>query len=362
MKIMFVIHSLSSVGGAETILTRYANFFSKEDQVSITLLSNKKIHFNLNKNINIYEFNNKIAKKSLFRKINLPYQQIKHIAKSIKTDDPDIIVSFISATNILATVAARLEKKPIILAERSSYHRAVKNDFWKFLRRITYPFANTVIVLTQEDKPKYHFVKNVFVLQNPLILKNQHTKVQREKIILGVGRLNNVKGFDMLIKAFSKVSSNDWKLIIAGEGKERTTLENLITEYNLINKVELVGLIEDMEYYYKRSSIFILSSRSEGFPGALCEAMGYGCASIAFDCPTGPKEIIKNGENGILIEPNNIQLLTKEIEVLINNETTRKRIGTNALNISKNLEINNISQEWKKIMHKTILEYKEKYV
>ena len=118
--------------------------------------------------------------------------------------------------------------------------------------------------MTKEDAPKYAYAKDVKVIPNPLKLQNKHPSAEREKIILGVGRLHEVKGFDMLIRAFAKLNAPEWKLVIAGEGVQRKSLETLAKELGMSDRVEMPGLIHDIEWYYKRASIYVLSSRSEG--------------------------------------------------------------------------------------------------
>jgi len=369
MKIMFVIHALNRMGGAERILTNYANYFaSKGEEVAITLLSKDDINFELHKSISIYQYTDNRFYGYVPKKIRRFIQQVKYIADSLDHYDPDIVISFVASTNILSTFSAKLAKKPVILAERSSYHKTLVTTrgklgaiIWKALRRIIYPYADQVIVLTEEDKPKYYYAKDVRVIPNPLILQHRYTGIERENIILGVGRLHEVKGFDMLIRAFSQIHSSGWKLIIAGEGSERTSLERLINELDISDKVELAGLIDDIELYYKKASIYVLSSRSEGYPGGLCEAMGYGCASIAFDCPTGPKEIIADGEDGLLIEPNDIDKLAIAMQNLIDNKEKREELGMNARKILDRLDVETIGQQWKDSMVTTINRYKKEH-
>ena len=366
MKIMFVIHSLNIVGGSETILTRFSNFFaSMGHNISICILTHESISFELNDNINLYRYDNTNSNSNsnsnsmLPRVFNLMYQQIKYISSSINVEKPDVVISFVSGTNILSTLAAKISNKPIILAERSSYDLSLKNKFWKLLRRLVYPLATKSIVLTEEDRPKYSYVKEVFVVPNPLTLKQNYTNIEREKTILSVGRLHHVKGFDMLIKAFSKLDTNGWKLVIAGEGEERESLEALINKLDISDKVILPGLIKDIELYYKKSSIYVLSSRSEGYPGALCEAMGYGCSCIAFDCVTGPKEIITDNIDGLLVEANNIDNLSISIQQLIDDKYQRELLGNKAKEIVQRLNMEAIAQKWEDIMKKAIKDYKE---
>jgi glycosyltransferase involved in cell wall biosynthesis len=356
MKIMFVIHSLGHMGGAEKVLVMLANYLSEHrHDISILTMDNKKIIFNLHTKISIYQNVNKDEKKSQhFLKLPLSINQVIHMKTIMFSKKPDIVISFISGMNILATISAKLSNIPILLSEHSSYHRGVKNKFWKFLRRVVYPLANGVVILTEEDKDKYHYVKNLNIIPNPLVLSSNYKKIKRKKIILGVGRLHPVKGFDMLIRAYAKLDLKDWKLVIAGEGEERKNLEVLIDTLNMTDNIELPGLVQDMEPYYRESSIYVLSSRSEGFPGGLCESMGYGCACIAFDCPTGPKEIITDGVDGILVEANNIDKLSEEINKLVMSADQRGFLGRNAKKIIDKLDISAVVNMWEKVIEKSI--------
>jgi GalNAc-alpha-(1->4)-GalNAc-alpha-(1->3)-diNAcBac-PP-undecaprenol alpha-1,4-N-acetyl-D-galactosaminyltransferase len=359
MKIMFVIHSLNKVGGAEKILTLMANYLVlKNYDISIVILSNLESTYKLDKRIKFIKM--KEIKKNSFipQKLKPIVGQIGYLTKTTRTLKPDIIVSFISAVNILSIISAKLTKTPIIISEHSSYHLTLTPSrgkinalFWRLLRRLTYPYVSHLIILTEEDKPKYYYVSNLSVIKNPLILQNNHQNIRRKNIILGVGRLETIKGFDMLIHAFSKLNLENWKLLIAGEGSQRKELEKQIEALNMSNNIELLGLVNDMELYYKQSSIYVLSSISEGFPGGLCEAMAYGCASIAFDCPTGPKEIINDGINGILIQPNNIMRLSIQIEKLTKDKARRELLGLASQKIIHKLDIKIISQEWESIFN-----------
>lgn len=348
MKILFVIHSLEKAGGAEKVMTLLANSIVLEAQheVSIVTMSQKEPFFHLNDSIKLIKLELYKLKSSPINTLKNTMHQINSLREVMVDNNSDVIISFISGMNIFSIIAAKLSGKPIIVAERSSFHHGLKNNFWKFLRRITYPYSNALIIQTDEDKPNYSFVKYIYKIYNPLVLKNEHEHVEKEKIILAVGRLHQIKGFDLLIAAFSKVSAKNWKLVIVGEGKEREKLENLIKKLDLSDRVFLHGITDDVEIFYKKSSIFVLSSRSEGFPNALCEAMAYGCACIAFDCPTGPKEIINDRVNGILVPCGNIDIMVKEIQYLINNPQARGKLEKSAKDILYRLNIGEIKKQW----------------
>lgn len=361
MKIIFIIHALDSMGGAEKILTTLTNYLvTQNHDISIVTLSHTDSIFKLDKRIKLIKMKKDDEQKTLIpKKLKSIFSQIKYIKNTIQTNKPDILVSFISSVNILSTISAKITKVPIIISEHSSYHLTltpgrgkIDSIFWRILRRITYPLVSHLVILTEEDKPKYHYVPNLSIIKNPLILKNNHQSIKREKIILGVGRLESIKGFDMLIDAFSKLNLKDWKLLIAGEGSQRENLEAQIQKLNMSKSIQLLGLVDDMELQYKKSSIYVLSSRSEGFPGGLCEAMGYGSACVAFDCPTGPKEIIHHGVTGILIEANNITKLSDELKILTTDKTQRELLGLESQNIINKLNIETIAKEWETIFKK----------
>ena len=135
-------------------------------------------------------------------------------------------------------------------------------------------------------------------------------------------------------------------------------LEEIVKKFNLEDRVTLLGFVEDMEYVYRKASIYVLSSIREGFPGGLCEAMGYGCTSIAFNCPTGPKEIIDNDKNGILVEANNINELSNQIQILIDDDEKRYSLSIEAQKITSWLEMKAISEQWIDLMTESVSKYK----
>ena len=346
MKILFTISSLNT-GGAEKILTTLANHFETlGHSVSILIISKDKPFFPLSRTINLIGVDIPKSSSKLLSRVTYIPKLINAIRKNILFENPDIVISFMSEMNILSIVASKLSKKPILVSERSAYDFLDIKPFWKKLRRIVYPFANGLVVLTDADKERYSFVKNRYKIENPLILQEKYTNLQRENVILSVGRLNYVKGFDMLIEAFAKTRQKEWRLKIVGEGKERQNLEELIKKLNLEDRVELVGQKEDVEYFYKKASIFVLSSRTEGFPGVLCEAMGYGCAVIAFDSPSAPREIISHEKDGILIEAKNVKALTKSMDSLMIDSSKRLRLGKNGQKIVERLDIDKIANKW----------------
>jgi GalNAc-alpha-(1->4)-GalNAc-alpha-(1->3)-diNAcBac-PP-undecaprenol alpha-1,4-N-acetyl-D-galactosaminyltransferase len=353
VKIAFIISSLDS-GGAERVLSLMANYWAqKNHRIIIIILGNSKPFYSLEDEIQIEPLSLLKNSVSVFNAIANNIERIKVIRKRLIKIDPDIVISFMTETNIISTIACRLINRPIIIAERISYD-FLASRVWVSLRKLVYRFSNALIVQTRYDQEKYQCLANTSVINNPLNIKKMIPNNREEKNILAVGRLNRQKGFDRLIKAFSHLDSKDWKLTIIGEGGERKNLETLIKDLSLEDYISMPGTTETIEKWYQKSPIFVLSSRMEGFPNVLCEAMAYGCACVSFDCIAGPNEIITDKINGYLVKNGDIDALSTRINLLINDAEERRRIGKEAMKISDLLNIDSIMGQWDKIIEKIL--------
>jgi glycosyltransferase involved in cell wall biosynthesis len=161
-------------------------------------------------------------------------------------------------------------------------------------------------------------------LETPKIFKN----LQEKKIIIGSGRLAHYKGFDLLIRSFKKLLAiEDAYLLILGNGPDYVKLDLLIRELNLVGKAFLVGEVKDPINYYVNSDIFALTSTVEGMPNVLIEAMLCGCTPVAFNCPTGPREILEDGAIGYLVPPGDINLFSKSLAKAIHDPLPPKALN-----------------------------------
>jgi len=350
VKIAFIISSLGS-GGAERVLSLMANYWAqKNHRIIIITLGNSRPFYLLEDGIQIEQLSLLENSVSVFNAIANNIGRIKVIRKKLVNINPDIVISFMTETNIITTIGCRIINKPIIIAERISYD-FLTSRAWVNLRKLVYRFSNALIVQTVYDKEKYNRLANTFVINNPLNIKETIPNNNREdKNILAVGRLNRQKGFDRLIKAFSRLDQKDWKLTIIGEGGERKNLEKLINDLSLADYVSMPGRTETIDKWYQKSPIFVLSSRMEGFPNVLCEAMAYGCACVSFDCIAGPNEIITDKIDGYLVRNGDLHALSTRINLLINDAEERRRIGKEAMKISDRLNIDSIMGQWDKII------------
>ncbi|SFV63112.1 Alpha-1,4-N-acetylgalactosamine transferase PglH [hydrothermal vent metagenome] len=352
MKVLFTISSLQS-GGAERVLSTLANYWSRKGwDITILVVSSKNRFYKIDENIKIISLLDNY--KSSSSKLQILYY-IKGIRETIKSEKPDIVISFITLMNILVLLATRGLNVPILISERNYFDQLRKKSL-KVLRRVLYPKSSAMVVLSEYDYNKYDYVDSKKIIFNPLNIENilDVNIDNKEKILIAVGSLSYQKGFSMLIEALSKIDFKGWKFLIIGEGSLREELEELIREYNLEDNVYLIGKKSNIFDYYKKASIFVLSSLYEGFPNVLAEAMAHGCASVAFDCKTGPSEMINDGVNGYLVEANNIDLLSKRIESLIDNGNIRKKFSEESLKIKEKLELNKITAIWESYIVETI--------
>ncbi|MEW6551041.1 MAG: glycosyltransferase family 4 protein [Campylobacterota bacterium] len=348
-KLCFIIYSLGN-GGAERVLTTLSNYFIEKYEITIITFNDEKSFYELDEKIKIVSLNSNKNSKNILDAIKNNISTIIKLTNAIKQVNSDVVISFMTTSNILSILACKFLNKPIIISERTNYD-FLSSKIWRKIRKTIYPFCNHLVVQSSYDLEKYNFVKNVSIIENPLFIKDFSEKIQIKNYFLAVGRLDRVKGFDMLIEAYSKLNTS-WELKIVGEGKERKALQEQIDRLDLANKVELLGRKNDVGKYYYEAGIFILSSRMEGYPNALVEAMACGCPCISFDCKTGPSSIIKNNINGILIENENIDELSKAMNELSLSEENMLKLSIKALEIRENLNIKKISEKWETIINK----------
>jgi glycosyltransferase involved in cell wall biosynthesis len=174
--------------------------------------------------------------------------------------------------------------------------------------------------------------------------------------MLAIGRLTEQKGFDVLIHAFSELFPRypDWRLTILGDGPLRPDLERLRDNLGLVGLVEFPGEVKHIHQYLQYVDVFVLSSRYEGFPNSLCEAMACGLAVVATDCQSGPGEIIEDGINGLLAVPNDVHSLASCMDRLMSNEVERKRLGNNASRITERFEPGKILEMWESLVKEVV--------
>jgi len=355
MNIKFIVLDISLVGGIERVVVNLSNYFSKQSDYNVEIISifKKNINpfYNLNKNIKIfYLSNNKFNNDGIQNKIKTYYLMYQKLKEYLKLTDADIIIGFSTNINIIMGVLRKYSKATLISTEHAQY--TAHNILVRLVKRVFYKKLNYIVTLNLTDKKKYEkYLKNVICIPNFINIKNKKQASLDNKLIFSAGRLHKHKGFDLLIKAFKIVAKKypEWILEIAGEGNEKSKLTKLIKKYKLEKNVFIIPFQSNIEKKYLEAAIYVLSSRQECFPMVLLEAMSYGIPVVSFDSPNGPRDIIKNENDGFLIKPYDVNKMAKKIMFLIENYELRKRMGINAYENIKRFSEENIGNMWKNL-------------
>lgn len=360
MNILIIVSSLTG-GGAERVAASWANGLIKRgNNVGVVTDYSKPVTYKIDTLVDKIPLPSS-SKNKLARLLFDPIKKIKYYRKVIKNFNPDAILTVLHIAPISIKLAILgLKNKPLfILTDHNAYERPATSPmssiekFNKFhLNRI----YDLVTVLTRRDKDilttkNYH---NVEVLHNPLFLEPVNQIPHKQKIILAVGRMDawQSKGFDLLLKAWNRLYFKfpDWKLRIVGDSSP-SNLNYLKSISDNPDSVEFINYTDSIEEEYKEASIFILSSRYEGWGLVLVEAMSQGCAAIACDYKGRQAEIIKESETGILIEPDNIDEMTKAIELLITDSNLRLTLQKHAPEAVRQFSEENIANQWLEILN-----------
>ncbi|ERM81536.1 hypothetical protein P872_09275 [Rhodonellum psychrophilum GCM71 = DSM 17998] len=345
--IVFIIPSLQQ-GGLENSVSVLVNQLTKDNnhRISIICFYKNSVFYKVDKSVEIIHPN---FHRKGFSTVQYYLKSFFFIKNTLKDIKPDVVISFGDYINAISILTAKSLGLPVYISDRSSPGKNFP-FFVNLLRNIAYPKAKGVIAQTQRAKDQK--VKmgvredKIKVIPNP-VRRISILKEPKRKIVLCVARHYKVKGIDRLFEAFANTHEKSWQLEIAGsEGPETKYLKELAENLNISERVTFLGARKDIDAIYSYSGIFALTSRSEGFPNALIEAMAHGLPCIAFDINAGPADIIKHEVNGILVEDGNIGELTLQLNLLMEDTARRNELGKRALKIMDRLSLERISEDF----------------
>lgn len=357
LKILFLCGDLNNFGGTERVSSIIANELSESGyDISMASIIDGDKPF--------YPLNNKIKVTSLSKSnIRILYQTpkiIHNLRRLIKNEGIDILI-VIDTMSVFFSIPAIIG---LSVRHIGWEHFSFNNNFGKNSRRLSRQLAarycDSIITLTEKDRQCW--LKNtkhnsqITTIANPcpfLIQDKASVDKKETKVVLAVGRLSYLKGFDMLLEAWVKVVKDApfWKLKIIGDGQEKDKLNDFIVKNNLIENVEMPGNTNNVEQYYEEAEIFCLSSRSEGFGMVLVEALSFGLPIVSFDCEAGPAEVLQ-GTDSILVPPNDIDLLASALLALINDEEKREDMYVVNKNKAELYQTENILKQWIALLEK----------
>lgn len=352
MKIVYYIPSLFIAGGLERVITAKANYLADILGYEVTIVTSeqqsKKVHYSLSPRVRLHDlgvvidapkFNSLLVKIATYPWKYLLFK--KRFSAFLLRVKPDITISTLRReSNFITAIqdgSIKIGELHITRDARSPISGKIRRFSKRvnlFLeRRFTEKLNrfSRIVLLTREEQEMWPELCNTVVIPNfQEMVCDPPARVENKKAI-AVGRYVHQKGFDLLVEAWDMVVRKhpDWSLYIYGEG-DRAGIEQRIRERGLGSSLVAEGKTHGIIEKYQESSIFVLSSRYEGFGMVLTEAMTCGVPPVSFACPTGPRDIITEGVDGLLVENGNIEMLADKISYLIENEELRKQMGENA--------------------------------
>ena len=357
MKLLFFIHGLSG-GGAERVMATIMNALVEQGhRIRVVYTEGvKKPVYELNTSIEqIYMAEAIAVTTTILNKIYRHIWKFPAIRKETKRYNPDVVISFIRSLNNDVLLALLGSGYPVYVADHTNVNRKYK---WStaLLGKLLYPTAKGIMVLTKRDyelwKNKY---KNVYYMPNPCDFRLISNSESREKIVLAAGRVFSweIKGFDNLIRAWYKINSDfpNWRCQIAGTYDDCAlkSLKQNVTEEEY-NSVEFIGFQSNIEELMARSEVFCLSSRVEGMPMVLLEALNMGCACVAYDIETGPSEMLDDGVTGLLAKDGDVDDLAEKLRRVMSDDNLRERFRNNAPKSVERYSTENVVKMWNEML------------
>jgi glycosyltransferase involved in cell wall biosynthesis len=364
MRLTLVISSLGA-GGAERVLSGMANYWAvRGRQVTLITLSssNEPPFYPLAPNVIHIPLGVQMTSPGPVAGVLNNVVRLKALREAICQSRPNVIVSFIDQVNVLTLLATTGLSLPVIVSERIDPTLYRLAWIWELARRWTYPRATQVVVQTAGVATYFRGLRTR-VIPNPVprqLLRSTSEHRTEQPVLLAMGRLVDQKGFDLLLHAFSKIASRfpEWSLQIWGEGPKRQALEQLRRELGLSRQVTFPGYTRKTSDVMRAADLFVLSSRFEGFPNVLCEAMACGLPIVSFDCPSGPAEIIRHEHDGLLVPAADVAALASALERAMKNANDRDRWAANASTISDRFDQDRVMALWEDVIDESISKYR----
>ena len=353
--IVFFIKNISSSAGSERVTSILANNLCASGY-HVTILSicgANNCFYDLDARIDLITLINKedVNNKKVFFRVN------SELKKFYKSHQIDLVIDVFASLSIYTLhLKRKFGFKNITWEHFNSFSNV---GFNKIGRKFAAKKSDCIVVLTDTDKTNYQRIfprmkariKRIF---NPSPYQNEKLDLsQRENVILSVGRLTYQKGFDVMIKIWSKINNKNWKLYIVGGGEEEQRLKDIIKNTNCEN-ISILPSTNKIEDYYRQAKIYLSTSRFEGLPMTMIEAQSFGIPIISFDYNTGPKDIIEHEENGFLIENNQIDEFCIYVNRLMSDEEKIKEFSVHAFESGKRFESSIIISQWLQLIEEII--------
>jgi glycosyltransferase involved in cell wall biosynthesis len=360
-RLTLVIHSLNG-GGAERTLAALANHWELAgDEVTlVTLASPERDVYELSASVRRVSLDGMQESANMLQAVVNNFKRLVRLRRAIREAHGDAVISFTDKMNVLTLLACWGLRRRVVICERVDPRRHPIGRIWARLRRRTYSWCDTLVIQTESVREFFRpFVPDakIQVIANavPTGANTSTERLPPEPWVVASGRLEKQKGFDLLIEAFASIAGKhpDWRLKILGDGSQRKSLADQIHALGLEQAVELCGWIDAPDTWIRKAELFVLSSRYEGFPNALLEAMAAGVPAISFACDSGPAEIIRHEIDGLLVPANDVQQLAQAMDRLISNPQQRAAFSQRAVEVNERFSRERFFQSWEAILNAT---------
>ncbi len=360
MRLTLVISSLG-MGGAERVLSLMTNYWATKGWhiTLITLDAAENDFFQLPPTVTRVALDIMGASSNPFSAMRSNIGRIRRLRQAILGSRPQAVISFLDTVNVLTLLACMKSPFPVIVSERVDPRQHPIGRAWSILRRRLYPHAAAVVVQSEAVRGwAERFVQSraVCTIPNPVLpptsapLPASQTPAAppSKPVIAALGRLVPQKGFDLLIQATAQVLEKHpaWTLMILGKGPELKNLERLAGDLGFSHRIQFPGHVQDPARLLRHADLFVLSSRFEGFPNALLEAMSCGLPVISVDCPSGPREIVRAGVDGLLVPTEDVGALAAAMDRLMSDAAERACLAARASEVLDRFGMERIMGLW----------------
>jgi GalNAc-alpha-(1->4)-GalNAc-alpha-(1->3)-diNAcBac-PP-undecaprenol alpha-1,4-N-acetyl-D-galactosaminyltransferase len=361
-RIALVIPSLAGGGAERSLVALAAGFQDAGQEVTVvTEQGPERDVYDLPGGVRRLSLGIAPGPRPLHRRVPTAVHRLRALRHASLATDPDVVISFMAGTNVAVLIALLGTRYPVVVTEHTDPAWVALGPVWSRLAPMAYARAAKVVSVSQGVDRCFGWLpaRQRAVVPNPVTIPRAGRTPSPPGVgdptkawVVAMGRLAPEKGFDVLLRAFAMLAERytGWQLLILGEGPLRPRLERLRDELGLGARVALPGFIRDPVPVLRRAELFVLSSRTEGFGNALAEAMACGVASIATDCPGGPREIIRHNVDGILVRSEDPGALAETMDWLMGDEPSRRRLASKALEIRDRFGLPGVLRLWNEIL------------
>ncbi|UHL64135.1 glycosyltransferase family 4 protein [Paralcaligenes sp. KSB-10] len=365
MRIVFLVSSMHA-GGAERVAATLANAWSARGESVVlvpTYTGKGSCFYPISPEVELLWLADRIGAAANPALAGL--KKLRALRRLVREKKPDLIVSFLTNVNVMALLATRGLGVPVIVCERTNpAFSSNVGAVLRLLRKWTYPWASLVTVQAEASaEPFKHMVpgiRRLAVIPNPLPPELFDTRLaacvpdaRGRYRLMAMGRLVPAKQFGALIQAFSTLAARhaNWDLSIWGDGPLRGALTQQIEAAGMSSRIALPGRTETPWQELAQAHAFALTSRVEGFPNVLLEAMALGLPCLAVDCPSGPREMTRNGEDGMLVPLGDQAALTRGLDRLLGDSVLRRSLADRAaVSVRKRYSLSSVLMAWDDLM------------